>query len=407
MDLEIDSRRRWTAILVAVAGIAGSPWGATPSHAAAPEAPAGEPTPARPVIVVLVADDADPGLVGTLEAARTQLDQQGIDLRTVTAAPRRASAPGRRRIRMLTEEHAALGVFWIDTAGPDTLQVFLAAKDGTAFFRRVVHDVESEQARLEAVWLIIGSGGVALATGREVAMEAVEPPPDEPNPETKPAQEVPAADAQDPPPHGPAPTPAPGGLQPAASISLSYLGDGFAAVAPWQSGLVIGAGLDLWQRLRLGAEYGVLTPWPSGSPPVTWRHRMGAHAGVWGDVAPRLSLELRATASADLVHWRGNAGSGVRALGAAGPDALMRVAIVRGLALEIGLGFSVAFNRFAFVECDAAAATCEGDDRRVLADPWLIRPRARLGLVYRFGPGPKRTQAEGSRSIITARRSRR
>ena len=335
------------------------------------------------MLVLLGRSDAE--MRQPLDAARTQLAARGIDLERVDLE----HAPDRTTARALTMQRSARGVFWFDRSTPDEIGVFLAAHDGSTFVRRVSEP--SPQARLEAVFLIVEHGSVALAAGDRVAMETVEeeeepieePEPDPPSqPEPEPAPEsVPAE-----------PTAVETGGKPRArfGVSLAYRGESFASNLPWQSGAALGAYADLGRSLRVGVEYAFVAPWDSPRSdvrlPVGWRHGPSLHIGVRSELTNRFELSARLVGSVDLVHWRAtDAGSqGVRVMGVVGPEIALRIRLVREAFLELSPGVGVVLNRFAFVECEASATTCAADDRRTLVDPWRFRPRLNAGLAYRF-----------------------
>jgi hypothetical protein len=65
-------------------------------------------------------------------------------------------------------------------------------------------------------------------------------------------------------------------------------------------------------------------------------------------------------------------------------ELVFRVWLVPHLTFDLGAGADVAFNDFDFVRCDERATDCTGPNRRIVLDPWRVRPRARIGLSAVF-----------------------
>ncbi len=346
-----------------------------------------------PDVFVVVQPDTDPGLIEALDTAQAQLSGQGLSLARVE---RRADQTAAATARALLAEHSARGAFWLDIQ-PAEIRVFLLASDGAAYVRRVPVDAEGAEAGREAVWLIVESGSLALASGAEVAMEAapvedLEPAPPEAEPQAppRPAPTPTVEPVVEPAPRHSSPRDAiPPGRRgvPPIQIGVDYIGEGLASTVPWQSGLGVDALLlprPLW---RVGVRYGLMIPWRGDDPPVTWRHSVQLRAGPALIVGRLLEVSLLAGGGVEALRWRNRTtgARGWRAMGTAGLDAGLQIFVVPGrLVLSIEPGAAVVFNRFAFVECEAAAPACQGDARAVVLDPWRVRPRLRAGLATFF-----------------------
>jgi hypothetical protein len=364
--------------------------GVGPCRAAAEPGPSGavpaaEPTAPTPIYVVRAAG-TDPGLLAAVETARARLQGQGVVLTVAAARPDETAAA---RARALVAGGLARGVFWFDERAPDEIRVFMLAADGSAWVRRVPVEPTAAEATREAVWLIVESSSLALATGEEVvAMEqagaelvAGDPAgtPASDAAESEPVEREPAV--REPLPPEPAPP-----RRPAIHLGLGYLGESFAPQVPWQSGVGIDGAVDLGRRFRVGLGYGLLLPWRGGDPPVTWRHRVELRGGVRRLVRAWVELYALVGGALDLVRWRATAGEaeGLRAMGLFTFEAGARLRLHRGLWLVVEPGAAVLLNRFDFVECAAGATRCDGMLRRVVLAPHGVRLRARAGLAVQF-----------------------
>lgn len=375
--------------------------GACPAQAAEPAVTAptdpAKPSPAALTpVYVIVGPQTDPALVEVLEAARANLQLQGVELQLLEPAPGQTAAG---RARALVSGGLARGAFWLDerTPGqpgqPGELRVFLLDREGSAYVRRVPTDPASVEASREAVWLIVESGSLALATGETIGMEAAKaedlepqpPPRGEPEPPPTPAPARP-----EPPRPAPRPQPAPPErYQPPfrMSYALSYLGSSLARAVPWSSGAAFDVSVLLRRPVMVALGYGLLLPWRSGEPVVSWRHRVELRTGPRYTVGPRLDLHLLAGAAMEALRWRSTSDAedrGWRATALATLDGSLAVRLKANLWLTFEPGAEVLLNRFAFVECAAGAPSCEGASRRVVLDPWRVRPRARMGLAVQF-----------------------
>lgn len=309
-----------------------------------------------------------------VDAASASLRRQDVQLQVV---PQTATTTVADK-RALAKRHDARGVFWFREDGRE-IEVFLATPDAV-FVRRIEVDPEAAQASVDSTWHIVQSSSSALAIGQRVAMEEVK---EEPPAETSATAPEPAAA-----PRRPGEPPARAEASAARfALCAGYLGESFATAVPWQSGASLGLLVDAGERVRVGIGYGVLAPWRAGDPPVRLRHQITLHAGVHRGFGPRVDLGVRLAGTAELVHWRATQGAesrGVRPIATIGPDATMELSIARGLFAWFALGGSAVINRFAFVECADGPAPCEGDRRRVVLAPWWVRPRAQLGLGFRW-----------------------
>ena len=365
-------------------------------HAAAPEPPSAPPegaetepasTDGLTTLHVIEAAGNDPRLGRAVSAARARLHGQGVELVLTTPGP---DEPAARLARTLTAGGRSQGAFWFDERTPGELRVFLITADGSAYVRRVPVEEGSAEASLEAVWLIVEASSLALASGQRVAMEQatgeLEPevaPEPEPEPEPEPGLE-----AKEP---APKPEGAPEPVTPTPDrvvvrLGLGYLGEGLASAVPWSSGAAVDVALDLGRRWRLALGYGLLLPWRSGDPPVTWRHRAELRAGPRVALGSRVELYALLGGGLEALRWHATAGdeAGHRVLGVVTLDGGLGLRLVSTLRLVLEPGSSVVVNRFDFVECAAGSQACEGAARRVVLAPWRVRPRARLGLQVSF-----------------------
>lgn len=349
--------------------------------AAAEQAPREQPANIR----VLIGPETDPGLVEALRAAGTNLRADGVSLQPVTLEP---GDRAEQRAVSLIAEPGVLGVFWFDVHDAQ-VRVLLLTGPEQAYVRSVSVQGGSDETVREAVWLIVESGSLALVSGEAPAMQpaevelAVEP--------TSPAVSQAPSEAT-----GPSST---GGethdgaaLGPGTRAKVtggavvSYLGEGVGSPIPWQSGLGLDGVLDVGQRVRLRLGYGALLP-TRGAQAIGWRHRAELYGGMRFPVGQRVALHVLIGAGVEAQQWRGSSSgdSGWRAVALAGLDVGLTVRVLGPLSLWLEPGIGLPLNRFALVECDTGGQQCTGAARRVVLEPWRVRPRVRGGLLLRFG----------------------
>lgn len=288
------------------------------------------------------------------------------------------------------------GVFWLGRRDNGLTIYLYDPRDQGVYVRELARaEGESEAALVESVGLIIASTAVALRERGELGMRKVdehelvalrpepepEPPP-EPDTETTKPPGPPEDDGRPPP-----PPPA----YPQLRLGLAYLGEGFNRSAPWQSGVRGQLSLVVHPRIRLGLGYGFLAPARASDAPSLelTRHQLSASLGAGGSVSARVTVHGAIFGVANLVRWRGPLGTGLRSLATAGPMVEVGITLVRGLALDLGVGASIPLNRFAFVVCEDEALPCTGDNREVAAQAWPVAPRATVGLSYTFEGRPR------------------
>ena len=294
------------------------------------------------------------------------------------------------------KETGTIGVFWLGRHD-DGLTIYLYdPRDQGVYVRELLRaEGESDAALVESVGLIIASTAVALRERTELGMRkadeqelaAMQPPQSEPEPETE-SEPEPEPEPTDPTPEegDRSPSEAPTPAHPQLRLGAAYLGESFNRVAPWQSGVRGQLSLVIHPRIRLGLEYGFLAPAQASRRPSLelTRHQLSASLGVGGSVSPRITLHGVIFGLANLVRWRGPLGTGLRTLVSVSPMVELGITLVRGLALDVGLGMAVPLNRFAFVVCEDEGGPCTGADREVAAQAWPIAPRAAAGLSYTF-----------------------
>lgn len=298
------------------------------------------------------------------------------------------------------KETGTIGVFWLGRRD-DGLTIYLYdPRDQGVYVRELLRaEGESDAALVESVGLIIASTAVALRERTELGMRkadeqelaAMQPPQSEPEAEPEPETE------SEPEPTNPtpkevseegdrSPSRAPTPAHPQLRLGAAYLGESFNRAAPWQSGVRGQLSLVIHPRIRLGLEYGFLAPARASRRPSLelTRHQLSASLGVGGSVSPRITLHGVIVGLANLVRWRGPLGTGLRTLVSVSPMAELGITLVRGLALDVGLGMAVPLNRFAFVVCEDEGGPCTGTNREVAARAWPVAPRAAAGLSYTF-----------------------
>jgi hypothetical protein len=301
-------------------------------------------------------------------------------------------APGRSRLAAAREacEGGVLGVFWLDARRAEEWRLYaLPCATMKPLVREILVTTGAEQASIEATWLITRSSAAAIDTPESVAMteadakaiDAAEPEAPEPQPKPQPKpQPTPRVD----PPRAPEPDRL--GLQ----LSLGYAGEALARTVPWRHGVWSGIAWNATRRVRVGGWYEGSLPARLEDPDgfAVWRHAVALT--VAGDVAigRRLAIELRGGPELELVRWRSTdlGRSRLRPVPRIGGDATLQIALVPDrLWLDLGLGVAIALIDVDYVTCAAGAeASCAGATRRVTADSWRVRPRARAGLSVQF-----------------------
>lgn len=347
----------------------------------APAGPVGEPTqtPAAQAeivkVVVLVPRASDRRVDDTLASVRSNLPPGEVELVDVpfdgdALAPRIAAA------EQAAEQHGARGVFWLDLRDATEYRVYLYLPDRhELFLRRVPEASQSVEAAIEAMWIIVRSGTLALAKGVDVAMEAVDPA----------AIEPPAV--VQPPEPPPKPTPKPERVETPPKLiglwlSASYYGLGLSSSMPWQSGGGVELSYALHRVVKLGIAYGVVGGMPVRAPTELSivRQEIALALGIGGLVSKRVRIEGRILPALELMHWRAQGDRGVEPAGKIASELVLRVHLVPRLTLDVAAGADVSVTDFDFVRCADGASTCSGPTRELVMSPWRVRPRARLGL---------------------------
>ncbi|MBK8717649.1 MAG: hypothetical protein IPN32_23330 [Deltaproteobacteria bacterium] len=174
----------------------------------------------------------------------------------------------------------ARGVFWFDLRDPDQWRVYLHVPGRKALLRRRVPEAAaSVEAAIEAMWLIVRSGSLALSRGVDVAMESVDPATVDPPP-------APATPTVAPPrpPTAIAPPATASRRAPRWWWSLGYLGLGLARRVPWQSGGAIGLRYDVHRNVGIGLAYELVGGAALREPTAlgVLRHGLGPMLAVGG-----------------------------------------------------------------------------------------------------------------------------
>ena len=344
-------------------------------------------------VVVLVPSIPDRRIDDVLASVRSNLPEGGgtlievgfeVDAQHADLLARRVAAS-----REAAVAHDARGVFWLDVrqAGEYHVYLYVPAR-GQLLRRRVPEAAQSVEAAVEAMWLIVRSGTLALAKGAEVAMEAVDPATIEPAP---PPVEAPAPIV----PRAPAPSTTTSRAGVGLWLSASYLGLGLGDAMPWQSGgqLEVSYAVPSRRRVaaRLGLSYaGVVGEVRSESLSIA-RHELAIAAGIGGAVGRRIRLEGRLLPAVDLLRWRAGGDRGLEPAAKLATELLLRISTWSPardpwprVTIDLGAGADVGLGGFDFVRCGAGATACEGDAKRVALAPWRVRPRARAGLSVGF-----------------------
>ena len=300
------------------------------------------------------------------------------------AAARRACAPDG------LGSSGVLGVFWLDARRSDEWRLYaLPCATARPLVREIVVAAGAQEAALEAAWLITSSSAAAIAEGHALAMaeantEAIDQPPTAVV--QQPDLRVPRPTA------APAPATKPARAPVGVRASVAYAGEALARAIPWRSGVFAALAWAPRPRLRIGAWYEFLAAARLDDPPgfAVWRHGVALTIAAVLRATPRLAFELRGGPELELSRWRSQAQDrGPRRLvPRVGADVTLQIALGRGVALDFGAGLAVALMDVDLITCAAPAAgdvrACSGSDRKVVADTWWVRPRARAGLSVQF-----------------------
>lgn len=345
-------------------------------------------------VAVLVPRRRDPRVVEVVASVRSNLEPEEVRLVTVSVTGPDELGPRVVHAQQAATEHDARGVFWLDLRDDDEYLVYLYVPERAAVLRRRVPAASaSVETAIEAMWLIVRSGSLAMAMGADPGMEALDP--DEVAASIE-AATPPSAEAEadtdksrETEPDGrPNPQRAPPRDGIGLSVSLSYLGGGLGRRVAWQSGAAVELAYALHRHVRLGVAYGVLAGSPVREPTELriLRHELAVVLGVGGAVHRRMRIEGRLLPAVELASWRApdDGAAGLEVFGKAAAELLVRIELVPRLRLDVGGGAALAFNDFDFVVCAEQAAVCDDDARRVVLSPWRIRPRGRIGLTTVF-----------------------
>lgn len=349
-------------------------------------APDPKPTPStKPATVLLhLADDDSPASHEL--AALVQRHGENASPKIRVATP----VPGRSRLVAAREacRDEVLGVFWLDAQRPEEWRLYaVPCSTLRPLVREILVTAGAEQASIEATWLITRSSAAAISTPESVAMTeadtaAIDTPPKEESKPTPPVTPTPIA------PPKPPPEPKRNRVQ----LSLGYAGETLARAVPWRHGVWAGVAWSPRRRLRIGGWYEGSVPSRLDDPEgfAVWRHGMAVTIAGVIEFGRRVALELRGGPELELVRWRSTAlgRSGLRPVPRLGADATVQIVLVPSrLTFDLGVGVAVALIDVDFVTCPAVSggdASCSGDTRRVTADSWRVRPRARAGLSVQF-----------------------
>ncbi len=364
----------WRLLALLLAPASPAPTDPAPPSAAVdgPEAPA------HTRVIVLVPRAPDRRVDDVVASVRAGLTEGTVELLLVPESD--ADASRLEHARAAAVEHDAQGVFWLELADARASAVYLWLPQRRAALRRGVPEAaDSVEAAIESMAIIVRSGALALANGRELAMDAVDPAALEP---AVAPTAVPAV-AASPEPPAVAPT------QPRAPrwwASLGYEGLGLARAMPWQHGGAIELARVLHRHVAIGLAYAVVGGPRLRSPAslAIVRHELAVVAAVGGSLHPRLALWGRVLPALELAQWRGSQRRGTRAAGKAALELVLRIGLTRRLSFDVGAGADAVFTAPPFVRCAEGTAACAGAARQVVLQPWRVRPRARAGLSLGF-----------------------
>lgn len=293
----------------------------------------------------------------------------------------------------LSEEHAALGVFWLDASGSDDWLLYLMDASGERVLaRRIEAAAASPAATIEAIAVIVREAAAALVAGRPIAMAPVATVPADPAPEPAVEPTAPIAPAPAPPtarsPIAASPPTAPPTQTPGAfRFALSYVGSPLSEDQPWQSGLglqlsafheaglFVGLGYTLLPTINARAAGFALTVHRRpirvlfGAGMALGRSlRVDAEGAGLLDVATRTTLSTPETAEPTRADTKLIVGASIAA----------RLSWIPQPSVELflSLGADVFLNRFDYVsERDGMQQT--------LLSPWPLSPTAELGIAFR------------------------
>lgn len=330
-------------------------------------------------VLVLVGRTPDRRVDDVIASARANLPSDDVALVDV-ATDDDAALPARvAAARVAANERDARGVFWLDLRDAREYRVYLYLPgSGTVLRRRVPEAAQSVEAAIEAMWLIVRSGTLALRNGADVAMERVDPAAIAA--EAKPAPPPVAKPPSPPPPRPSSPSDEPGiGLR----ISASYLGLGIASAIPWQSGGRLEIAQRVHRFVELGMGYGAVAGMRTADLRLL-RHELGAVAAIGGPLARRVRLSARVLPAVELVAWHAGDRKGLEVVPKLGLELALAIALIPRLRLDVAAGADAALRTFDFVQCAAASTSCSGADRKLIVAPWPAWPRARAGVTVLF-----------------------
>ncbi|HWB80461.1 MAG TPA: hypothetical protein VG755_36100 [Nannocystaceae bacterium] len=362
----------WPLVVAALVGPASGTTSADPIAAPAVQATR---------VVVLVPRSSDRRVDDVVASVRAAVLPEQVELVLVPQADEGATRIA--QAQRAADDYDASGVFWLDLRDASAYSVYLwLPEKGTLLRRRVTESAQSVEAAIEAMAIIVRSGTLALASGRDVAMEAIDPAVLEEKP-VEPTVVVPTQPIEPPP-----PKPAPPPKERRLWLSFGYEGLGLGRAMPWQSGGAIELSFAVHRFVKLGGAYAVVGGAKVRSPAELsiLRHEIAAVLGIGGAVHPRVRIEARLLPALELVQWRAPAQDrrGVRATPKLAVELALRIHLAPRLTLDVGPGADVALTSSPFVLCEATAGACTGADRQVVLTPWRVRPRARAGLSVLF-----------------------
>lgn len=349
--------------------------------------------PKSAAVLVHLAEDDSPASHELAALVERHGDHASPRIRVATPAP------GLSRLAAAREacSDGVLGVFWLDAQRPEEWRLYaVPCSTLRPLVREILVTAGAEQASIEATWLITRSSAAAIGNPASVAMTeadtaAIDPPP--PTVATPAPTVSPSTTTPPPPPAEPDSL----GLQ----LGVAYAGETLADAVPWRHGVWAGLAWSPRRRLRVGGWYELSLPARLDEPEgfAVWRHDIALTVAGIVAMGRVVALELRGGPELELVRWRSTAlgRSRVRPVPRIGADATLQIALVPDrLSLDLGVGVSVAILDVDFVTCAAGQSqteadteaegrpSCTGDARRVAADSWRVRPRARAGLSVQF-----------------------
>lgn len=335
-------------------------------------------------VVVLLPSAGDRRLEDVVASVRANLPAEQVLLVELEADGDDTVSSRMAEAARAAKGQGARGVFWFDLRDPDQWRVYLLVPGRKALLRRRVPEAAgSVEAAIEAMWLIVRSGSLALSRGVDVAMESVDPATVDPPP----APAAPAVVASRPP-IAIAPPATASRRVPRWWWSLGYLGLGLAGRVPWQSGGAIGLRYDVHRNVGIGLAYELVGGAALREPTAlgVLRHGLGPMLAVGGAAGARVRLEARVFPALELLAWRAAAQGrrGVQPAAKLAGELVLAVVLIPRLRLELAPGFDVALTRPSFVRCGQGSPSCTGADREVALEPWRVRPRARVGLAIGF-----------------------